>query len=187
MGSSYQGDPRSELLEILDPNQNDSFVDNFIDVSIDLSNVLFICSANYERSISKPLMDRMEKVRLSSYTDDEKKEIFKSHLLRRAIDKTGVKEEQFVFDPSLLDSLIYEYSEGEPGVRRLEKNIVQILEKIAYKIVEEVEPLPITVTKSNLKDYLGNSYFKQKDHNNLNIGMAISLGGGDYGSRLTYI
>ena len=73
MGSSYQGDPRSELLEILDPNQNDSFLDNFIDVPIDLSNVLFICSANYERNISKPLLDRMEKIKLHSYTDDEKK------------------------------------------------------------------------------------------------------------------
>jgi ATP-dependent Lon protease len=72
-------------------------------------------------------------------------------------------------------------------VRRLEKNIVQILEKIAYKIVEGVDHLPITVTKSNLRDYLGNSYFRQRDHSNLQVGMAISLGGGDYGSRLTYI
>lgn len=69
----------------------------------------------------------MEKVKLHSYTDDEKTEIFKRHLLRRAIDKTGVKEEQFVLEKDILESLIYEYSEGEPGVRRLEKNIVQIL------------------------------------------------------------
>jgi ATP-dependent Lon protease len=73
MGSGSQGDPRSELLEILDPNQNSSFVDNYIDLPIDLSNVLFVCSANYERNISKPLLDRMEKIRLNSYTDDEKK------------------------------------------------------------------------------------------------------------------
>ena len=73
MGSSFQGDPRSELLQILDPNQNESFLDNFLDVPIDLSNVLFICSANYERNISKPLLDRMEKIKLHSYTDDEKK------------------------------------------------------------------------------------------------------------------
>ena len=76
---------------------------------------------------------------------------------------------------------------GSPGFEGLRRMLSKILEKIAYKIVEGVEPLPITVSKSNLKDYLGNSYFKQKDHNNLNIGMAISLGGGDYGSRLTYI
>lgn len=94
-------------------------MDNFIDVPIDLSNVLFICSANYERNISKPLLDRMEKVRLHSYTDDEKKEIFKLHLLRRAIEKTGVKADQFVLNPDILDALIYDYSEGEPGVRRL--------------------------------------------------------------------
>lgn len=91
MGSGSQGDPRSELLEILDPNQNGSFVDNYIDHAIDLSNVLFICSANYERHISKPLLDRMEKIYLNSYTDDEKKEIFNKHLLRRAISKTGVR------------------------------------------------------------------------------------------------
>lgn len=72
MGSSYQGDPRSELLEILDPNQNNSFVDNFVDVPVDLSNVLFITSANYEQNISKPLLDRMEKIKLSSYTKNEK-------------------------------------------------------------------------------------------------------------------
>ena len=73
MGSGHHGDPRSELLEILDPAQNNSFVDNYLDVAIDLSNVLFICSANYERNISKPLLDRMERIRLSSYTDLEKK------------------------------------------------------------------------------------------------------------------
>lgn len=72
MGSSYQGDPRSELLEILDPNQNSAFVDNFVDVPVDLSNVLFITSANYEQNISKPLLDRMEKITLTSYTRDEK-------------------------------------------------------------------------------------------------------------------
>lgn len=72
MGSSYHGDPRSELLEILDPNQNNSFVDNFVDVPIDLSNVLFITSANYERNISKPLLDRMQKIYLTSYTKAEK-------------------------------------------------------------------------------------------------------------------
>jgi ATP-dependent Lon protease len=75
----------------LDPNQNSSFVDNYIDLPVDLSNVLFICSANYEQNISKPLLDRVEKIRLNSYTDDEKLEIFKRHLLRRAINKTGVQ------------------------------------------------------------------------------------------------
>lgn len=96
MGSSSQGDPRSELLEILDPNQNNSFVDNYIDLPVDLSNVLFVCSANYEGNISKPLLDRMEKIRLNSYTNDEKKEILKRHLLRRAISSTGVQQDQFI-------------------------------------------------------------------------------------------
>ena len=86
-----------------------------------------------------------------------------------------------------MESLIYEYSLGEPGVRRLEKNIEKILERVAYQIVEGTENLPISISQSNLHAYLGNSFFKRKDHNSLSVGMAISLGGGDYGSRLTYI
>ena len=102
-------------------------MDNYIDHAIDLSNVLFICSANYERAISKPLLDRMEKIYLNSYTEYEKKEIFKLHLLRRAIEKTGVRQDQFTLSEDVLDALIHDYSLGEPGVRRLEKNIEKIL------------------------------------------------------------
>jgi ATP-dependent Lon protease len=110
-------------------------VDNYIDLPVDLSNVLFICSANYERNISKPLLDRMEKIYLNSYTDDEKQHIFANHLLRRAIAKTGVSENQFDLTPEVVYALIHEYSRGEPGVRRLEKNIEKILERVAFKIV----------------------------------------------------
>lgn len=162
-------------------------MDNYIDHAIDLSNVLFICSANYERAISKPLLDRMEKIYLNSYTEYEKKEIFKLHLLRRAIEKTGVRQDQFKLNDDVLDALIHEYSHGEPGVRRLEKNIEKILERVAFKIVEQNEPIPIEINKTNLRDYLGNSYHSQRDHHTIGVGMAISLGGGDYGSRLTYI
>jgi ATP-dependent Lon protease len=129
----------------------------------------------------------MEKIYLNSYTDDEKKEIFKRHLLRRAINKTGVKDDQFNLNPNVVQALIHDYSLGEPGVRRLEKNIEKILERVAYKIVEENEPLPISIDKTNLRDYLGNSYYNLKDHHSIGVGLAISLGGGDYGSRLTYI
>lgn len=115
------------MLEILDPNQNSAFVDNYIDLPVDLSNVLFVCSANYERNISKPLLDRMEKIYLHSYTDQEKQEIFKRHLLRRAISRTGVQEQQFQLDPQAVYALIHDYSRGEPGVRLLEKNIEKIL------------------------------------------------------------
>lgn len=187
MGSSYHGDPRSELLEILDPNQNSSFVDNFVDVPVDLSNVLFITSANYERNISKPLLDRMEKIYLSSYTKSEKIEIFNRHLLPRAIEKTGVEPSQFSLSAEVIDSLIEEYSLGEPGVRYLEKHALSLLEKVAYKMMVKEEEVPIQITKENIHGYLGNPFYRRKDHSKLGKGVAISLGGGDYGSRLTYI
>jgi ATP-dependent Lon protease len=87
----------------------------------------------------------------------------------------------------VVDALVQDYCMGEPGVRYLEKNIVRILEKIAYKIVTNEEPVPITVTKENLHKYLGNTYFREKDHTKITKGVAISLGGGEYGGRLTYI
>jgi len=131
-------------------------------------------------------LDRVEKIRLNSYTDDEKREIFNRHLLRRAIDKTGVAQSQFILTPEVIEALVTEYSLGEPGVRVLEKNIEKILERLAYKIVEHEENVPILVRPENLREYLGNSYFHLRDHRTIGVGVAISLGGG-YNSRLTYI
>ena len=95
MGKSPQGDPASELLEILDPAQNVSFTDNFLDVSVDLSNVLFICSANYINRVSKPLQDRMVKIYLTSYTNNEKKEIYNRHIVRKALHDVGLQTDQY--------------------------------------------------------------------------------------------
>ncbi len=120
----------------------------------------------------------MEKIKLSSYTNFEKKEIFNRHLIRRAIDKTGVKADQFILGDVVIDALVQDYCMGEPGVRYLEKNIVKILEKVAYKIVTNEEPLPITITRENLHKYLGNTYYREKDHTKIPKGVAISLGGG---------
>lgn len=99
MSKSPQGDPSAELLEILDPAQNSSFTDNFLDVPVDLSNVLFVCSANYIERVSKPLQDRMVKINLTSYTNSEKREIYKRHILRKTMDDVGLRPEQFVIAP----------------------------------------------------------------------------------------
>lgn len=117
MGKSPQGDPSSELLEILDPAQNSSFTDNFLDVPVDLSNVLFVCSANYLQKVSKPLQDRMVKIRLTSYTNNEKKEIYQRHILRKAMEDVGLQPEHYEISPEVVDMLIHDYSLGEPGVR----------------------------------------------------------------------
>lgn len=119
MGKSHHGDPSSELLEILDPALNHNFVDNYLDVSVDLSNVLFICSANYIERISKPLLDRMYKIHLTSYTNHEKRKIFDKHILRKTLADTGVDPEKYNITPEAVNMLIEEYTHGEPGVRDL--------------------------------------------------------------------
>lgn len=158
-----------------------------MDVPVDLSNVLFITSANSEARISKPLLDRMDKIYLSNYTKTEKLEIFTRHLLKRAMEATGVKPDQFVLPPETVDALVEEYNRGEPGVRHLQKYAFRLLEKVAFKIVAKEGQLPIYIGKEALFDYLGNSHFLRKNHLLIGVGVAISLGEGGYGSRLTYI
>lgn len=126
------GDPQSNLLEILDPEQNKNFVDNFLDFPVDLSKVLFICTANITDSISAPLLDRMDVIQLSSYTHQEKKQIYYRHLLQKAVADSGIKEEhKFCIEDKVVDMLVKDYCR-EPGVRGLEKYTKKLVDKIAY-------------------------------------------------------
>lgn len=134
-GSSYHGDPRSDLLEILDPNQNFSFVDNYVDHPVDLSNVLFICSANYLQNISRPLLDRLQKIELSSYTDEEKMEIARRHLLPKAIQDSGLNIGDFEMKEEVVKAIITNYTYGEAGVRYLDKLLKKVFQKVAVKLV----------------------------------------------------
>ena len=196
------GDPQSTLLEILDPEQNNSFVDNFLDFPVDLSNVFFICTANNTQNISQPLLDRMDLVTLSSYTNLEKSEIYKKYLLPKAIENTGLEnyKELFVIEEDVVFEIIDGYSR-EAGIRSLQKNTNKLLEKIAFKIIEfveksentEIEDIKlnfekIVITKKNLKEYLGAKIFDKDDlYDKLIPGVVKGLAYNNFGGSVLYI
>jgi Lon-like ATP-dependent protease len=150
---SYQGDPASALLEVLDPEQNATFVDHYLDVPVDLSKVLFICTANEEDTIRGPLADRMEFIRLSGYITNEKLEIAKSYLIPQAKKSCGIKDGSAIVSESAVTALIKSYCR-EAGVRSLEKEIEKIFRKAALKLVRK-ESDKIEVTAENLDDFVG--------------------------------
>ena len=153
MGSSYRGDATSAMLEILDPEQNQTFRDHYLDVPFDLSQVLWVVTANNLGNIPGPLRDRMEIIELSSYTEYEKVEIAKRHLVRRQREQNGLKAADIRIAPGVFPVIIQEYTR-EAGVRELERLIGKLCRKAARRIVEGAE-VPIRVTKKNLTDFLG--------------------------------
>ncbi len=153
MGSSYRGDATSAMLEILDPEQNQTFRDHYLDVPFDLSQVLWVVTANNLGNIPGPLRDRMEIIELSSYTEYEKVEIAKRHLVCRQREQNGLKAADIRIAPGVFPVIIQEYTR-EAGVRELERLIGKLCRKAARRIVEGAE-VPIRVTKKNLTDFLG--------------------------------
>ena len=153
VGNDYRGDPASALLEVLDPEQNKTFSDHYLDVDYDLSNVMFICTANDTTNMPSPLLDRMEIIRLSGYTEDEKLEIAKRHLIPRQLELTGLKKTELTFDDAAILELIRSYT-MEAGVRQLEREIA----KIARKVVKEIQTKSVesvAITQKNVKKYAG--------------------------------
>lgn len=155
MASDYRGDPTSALLEVLDPEQNTIFRDHFLEVPFDLSNVLFIATANNIGDIPAPLLDRMEVIELSSYTTSEKFRIAKEHLIPKEIQKNGLKPEQIYITDEALNDIIEQYT-FEAGVRNLERQIGTIMRKVAVKIITENDSSKCyKVLPENLQEYLG--------------------------------
>ena len=162
IGASFQGDPASALLEVLDPEQNQDFLDHYMDVRVDLSNVLFICTANQLDTIPAPLLDRMEEIRLSGYLAAEKVAIARKHLLPRQLERAGLKKKgQLRIDTAAIRRIAEEYAR-EAGVRRLEKMLGTIARKAVMKLLKRKKP-PIHVTKDNLEDFLGKPLFSGED------------------------
>lgn len=159
---SYQGDPASALLEVLDPSQNDDFQDHYLDVPYDLSKVLFICTANQVDTIPAPLLDRMEVIELSGYLADEKLVIASKHLLPKLITDAGLKRKQIRIDKAALRKIIQGYAR-EAGVRRLEKLLAKIVRKAVMKIVRKKAD-SVRVQASDIESYLGQPYFNDDDH-----------------------
>ncbi len=153
MGVDYKGDPSAALLEVLDYEQNGAFRDHYIEVPFDLSQVLFITTANTLDTVSRPLLDRMEIIELSSYTDEEKFNIAKNYLVKKALDKTGLTSKQISIADAALRDIITYYTR-EAGVRRLEQQIESLCRKAA-KIILEDGKKQVKATSRNLTDYLG--------------------------------
>jgi ATP-dependent Lon protease len=186
LGMDFHGDPSAALMEILDPAQNFAFHDNYLDVPFDLSHVFFITTANTTNNIPKPLLDRMELLELSGYTDFEKLEIAKRHLIPRELTETGIKVNQLVIQEEALLKIIRDYTR-EAGVRELQRSIAHILRKVAIKIAKG-ENLPFEVSPSNLKDVLGHEkVFLEKVRQTWGIGISTGMAWTEAGGDLIYI
>ncbi len=157
MGASYQGDPASALLEVLDPEQNVDFQDHYLDVRLDLSRTLFICTANTLDSIPGPLLDRMEVIHLSGYITAEKVTIARKHLWPRVLKRAGVKASQLRISPAALRQVVEGYAR-EAGVRNLEKQLQRIVRKAVVRLLED--ETSISVTGKNLEEFLGQPIFR---------------------------
>lgn len=154
VGADYRGDPSAALLEVLDPEQNSSFRDNFLEIPFDLSHCMFITTANNEDTIPRPLLDRMEVIYLDSYTDEEKVMIAKEHLIPKHKERHGLKNSQLRIPDSTLREIISCYTR-ESGVRKLEQQIAQICRRTDMQLLEHPETTRVTVTSANIEKYLG--------------------------------
>ncbi|MEW1648035.1 endopeptidase La [Streptomyces sp. NPDC091219] len=154
VGSDYRGDPAAALLEVLDPAQNHTFRDHYLEVELDLSDVVFLATANVLEAIPEALLDRMELVRLDGYTEDEKVVIARDHLLPRQLERAGLKDDEVVIDESALRKLAGEYTR-EAGVRTLERSVARLLRKIAAQHELGERKLPFTVTDADLRGLIG--------------------------------
>ena len=157
VSSDYKGDTASALLEVLDSEQNSHFEDHYIEIPLDLSEVLFIATANDANTIPRPLLDRMEVIEITSYTENEKFHIAKDHLIPKQIKANGLKERQLIISDGAISDMITRYTR-EAGVRSLERQIAGICRKAARKVLEEKQK-QVEVTEKNLKDFLGNEKY----------------------------
>lgn len=174
VSSDYKGDTSAALLEVLDSEQNCRFRDHYIEMPVDLSEVLFIATANEVSGIPKPLLDRMELIEVSSYTENEKFHIAKGHLVEKQKSKNGIKKEQLTITDSALKDIIRLYTR-EAGVRSLERTIGKLCRKAAREIFKDSEAA-VKVTKTNLKTYLGNpKYSPEKKNDHAEVGIVRGL------------
>jgi ATP-dependent Lon protease len=175
MASDFRGDPASALLEVLDPEQNTSFQDHYLDVEYDLSQVLFVATANVLDTIPGPLQDRMEIIRLSGYTELEKLEIAKQYLVEKQREGTGLTKEQIVFEDSALKAIIRGYTR-EAGVRNLEREIGNVGRKVARKVVQDGPAHKELVTGDSLEGLLGVAKFRDSEaHQKSEVGLVTGL------------
>ena len=183
LGSDYRGDPSSALLEVLDPAQNHAFRDHYLEFDLDLSDVLFLATANVIEQIPGPLLDRMELVTLDGYTEDEKVAIARDHLWRRQIERAALTAQEVSISEDALRLIAAEYTR-EAGVRQLERALAKVLRKVATKLAAEAVTAPVAVEAADLKDYLGRPRFTSDVAERTAVpgvatGLAVTGAGGD--------
>src|SRR4051812_41095869 len=183
VGSDYRGDPTAALLEVLDPAQNHTFRDHYLEVELDLSDVVFLATANVLEAIPGPLLDRMELVQLDGYTEDEKVTIARDHLLPRQLDKAGLTTDEVTVDDDALRLLAAEYTR-EAGVRQLERAVARVLRKVATKLAVQEGEAEVRVRAEDVKGYLGSPKHKPESGERTSVpgvatGLAVTGVGGD--------
>ncbi|HEY7016104.1 MAG TPA: endopeptidase La [Streptosporangiaceae bacterium] len=183
LGTDYRGDPTAALLEVLDPAQNHTFRDHYLEVELDLSDVLFIATANVAEAIPEPLMDRMEPIPLDGYTEDEKVTIARGHLLPRQLERAGLDPSDVTVTDEALHKLASEYTR-EAGVRALERSIGRVLRKIAARLASGEAELPVTVDVADLHGFLGHPRHTPESAERTAVpgvatGLAVTGTGGD--------
>jgi ATP-dependent Lon protease len=182
LGSDWRGDPSSALLEVLDPEQNEKFQDHYLEVDYDLSDVMFVCTANNIAEMPRPLLDRMEIIRISGYTEDEKLEIVKKHLLKKQMDATGLRTKEFKVSDNAIRELIRYYTR-EAGVRNLEREVSNLCRKAIKEILMKGKD-SISLTPRNLGKYAGVKKYRygeieENDRIGVVNGLAYTESGGD--------
>ncbi|MGD9369427.1 MAG: endopeptidase La, partial [Desulfobacteraceae bacterium] len=186
LGADFRGDPSSALLEALDPEQNGAFSDHYLNLSFDLSKVMFILTANVTDSIPSALLDRMEVIHLSGYTEDEKVTIAEKHLVPRQVKENGLKPRQFSIGQNALRRIINEYT-SEAGLRNFEREIASLCRKAARKIAEG-EKGPFTITRASLQKYLGvPKYYPELDQEPSQVGLSTGLAWTQAGGEVLYV
>ena len=184
LASSYKGDPASALLEVLDPEQNFMFNDNYVEEPYDLSDVLFICTANYLENIPGPLRDRLELIQLSSYTEIEKKHIAFEHLIKKQIALNGLKEENVSFTEGAIEYVLHFYTR-EAGVRDMERKIASCLRKVAVAIVKDPKITHVEIDEKKVREDLGVEIFDySKKEKEKQVGVITGLAYTEYGGDI---
>ncbi len=186
IGASFRGDPASALLEVLDPEQNSTYLDHYLDIPYDLSNVLFVTTANQLDTIPGPLLDRMEVIRLSGYILEEKVEIARRYLIPKQLEEHGFQPDEIRFTDDAIELMVNDYAR-EAGVRNLEKQIRKVVRKVALKQAEQ-EEVNYTVDQEDVEQFLGKSIFNTEKLYNENVpGVALGLAYTTMGGATLYI
>jgi ATP-dependent Lon protease len=184
VGADWRGDPSSALLEVLDPAQNHTFRDHYLDVDLDLSEVLFVATGNVSETIPGPLLDRMEVIRLDGYTEDEKVAIARHHLMPRQIERNGLRDDEVAVTDDALREVVASYTR-EAGVRNLERELGKVFRKVATKLAAGGVVAPVAVDRDDVRDYLGRAKFsfeelaERTSVPGVATGLAVTGTGGD--------